>query len=1537
MITQNPALREERTQKPRQENEANEELLSRNLFYNQRVLRALQYLHNQLQNASERIAEEVSIEGKPSKDMYLPNELIKMFNGLEIHSLRKAFSRYKTGITKSTFVLVGLSVLDYKLEQIIQFVKGKLELYTSLAQMKTLKTSAKHTDSLISFEDLISYLYKMETLFNSNVSLSHEIAKTSGLKRFGASTCFYDSHHHDNPIKIACYDSLHKLIFCLEDSSSFIQIYDCKGNLIRKLTTDNSKHRFDNMLINSFTWSKKEQRLCLCCQDQTISFFEWKDGFKAEYVYQTKILQVRVWYLEEYQLWLFNDVQDTVSFWNEEKRQLDPINVNIGAALSDVVSMPNLSLLVLAAFNKKLVLWNMRLKCKFMEIPLTDTSAHTLRYYPGTGYLYAATFDQTAKVYQIDKSKDYTIVAKLDHTTSITAMEMITELELLLTCDGSGVIKSWDVRTFKCIQSLKLPNKINIGQIQYLAGENMFFCVTNRIQFFHFGSKDDRSSQDYRILPNIGYDKNCGKIIVGTPFDLRSFNLRYGVLVDLFDKEGYMIEDKIVNFIFRKEDGKIMCLTDKNDLMNLCALEKSSRNTLSITKLFPENQLKFVHYIQKYHIVISCSAAKIKFHKFEQNTTITFLREVCFPEQYTITGISVNTRANFLVVVLNSMFAVFLEFEKCRILGCYLSYVPDSDEIVESSQDGLHAETKRISRRVKKSPSRVYPGSPKCIKSPIRLFKTDQVSRFDPGKGSFESKADEALGLMSPFNVNRGTAVRRKISVSPARHVALSHTDYDAMVMEDLGNISHLLCLKYYNCCLTVDNDNQIMLFEPADFPKIKSKIRLIWQDMPISSAFISTIKCKRISKNESNHSSESLNEARSGKDSSKLSNLLVESKNLFETIEETESSTGKITVNDDQHYLMLGDSAGRITVVELTGIVSHSFTPLPPRGSFNPYYKANSVIKDQEITNIVDLSWNHYCSENYPVQSLHLTEKNCKNWQAHRGEVTSLKMISYVKDIVISIGIDMYLRVWSLQAEKLCELSLATMKYNRWNLLDFPLEQNKTEMSVITEFINELESCYPDLREKMSSNSANALTVNRVSQPTSVLIESNIQNSPLQSHNYKEPISQRRLKGERSGLSISVEVDVEQRIQKEFERLRKDEQRKREEEYNYSLFEKVLLNSLAERNRNAHNGSLPSVERTINFEKKLDNIANSFISCQSIVQEGRKINRRPLPQINRRSNQSSIHLPNRKNLSLDYQSTSRDNTSITTDRIESQNRFSTDQSFDLKALKRTDVNNVNDEKKLVARSERYKLSGRSGRQESPTDNPLSSRRDLRSQRYHKYSGSLEFELRNPNFKQYYCDVSNNSVNSRNTNQNDITLNSEIRGKDCNLSTRQLNQKYQDKLQAVMKKDQAEEFALFDSEKLRTNRETRQCILKELDSKLKKIQNLNSNIKLQNNHRSAAQLNGIARTINSGKLPSLKHLNNISTMISPTDRSFLTNHRSIHEGTPMSKDIPKIHNQSHFSNGAIKTDRDLFQKLVSDRSSSRFIFQTDEDVGRIEN
>jgi hypothetical protein len=227
--------------------------------------------------------------------------------------------------------------------------------------------------------------------------------------------------------------------------------------------------------------------------------------------------------------------------------------------------------------------------------------AHTIHSSPLSDNVITICYEKEWFIYEISKYfREQQIFSKMfGHISMIHASVLIKELNLLITADDLGIIRSWDLHTQKAIQSTKLKGSKNINRM-FSMGRIGFMVFTSNIEFFRFEGEsnqyirvDDRSLpkrqrmgeyKQFGVIPRIKFCKLKDGIMqfyVSTAKEVRSFNLDNGLLTWRYSKEKFKLnmnnrlvtcfhptKSPIPGLFIGLNDGHIMFLPEKSESMS---------------------------------------------------------------------------------------------------------------------------------------------------------------------------------------------------------------------------------------------------------------------------------------------------------------------------------------------------------------------------------------------------------------------------------------------------------------------------------------------------------------------------------------------------------------------------------------------------------------------------------------------------------------------------------------------------------------------------------------------------------------------------------------------------------------------------------------------------------------------------------------------------------------------------------------------------------------------------------------------------------
>ena len=115
----------------------------------------------------------------------------------------------------------------------------------------------------------------------------------------------------------------------------------------------------------------------------------------------------------------------------------------------------------------------------------------------------------------------------------LTAMVCIENSPMVVSADDCGVIKIWDIRGFKCCQTIQLSFKTVITRMLDIGMEAQICFVGSRVSFMNFDmSIQDKKEELYPISVEFNGHKN--ELVYSTRKELRFIDLISGTHKTVF-------------------------------------------------------------------------------------------------------------------------------------------------------------------------------------------------------------------------------------------------------------------------------------------------------------------------------------------------------------------------------------------------------------------------------------------------------------------------------------------------------------------------------------------------------------------------------------------------------------------------------------------------------------------------------------------------------------------------------------------------------------------------------------------------------------------------------------------------------------------------------------------------------------------------------------------------------------------------------------------------------------------------------------------
>lgn len=178
-------------------------------------------------------------------------------------------------------------------------------------------------------------------------------------------------------------------------------------------------------------------------------------------------------------------------------------------------------------------------------------------------------YENTVNIHKIEpKYKDSTAIGQLvGHNAMVTAVACIRNSPMVVTADDQGVIKVWDIRELKCVQSLDLGYQNNITRLLDIGDKGKICFIGCRVNFIRFNEEIKEEKQIHCAI-EMEMNKAQDTLIMATPKDLRFIHMATGKTTKIYSGILQNPDDEITCFKCINQFKKIL-VGDYNGNLNI--------------------------------------------------------------------------------------------------------------------------------------------------------------------------------------------------------------------------------------------------------------------------------------------------------------------------------------------------------------------------------------------------------------------------------------------------------------------------------------------------------------------------------------------------------------------------------------------------------------------------------------------------------------------------------------------------------------------------------------------------------------------------------------------------------------------------------------------------------------------------------------------------------------------------------------------------------------------------------------------------------
>lgn len=526
--------------------------------------------------------------------------LMMLLDISKLNKLENKFKEHKDGIERLEFIKLMKNELPHNPDDEINLVYGLYKLFLEIDF---------NGDEHMQWEEFTQFIIDTvmgenenkgqddeDDIMNSGKDLSEK--QMIKYKRYNVSNLVEDRSLHDTDITDAAFAPKIDKLFVVEYKSKKIKIYNPRSgradfvfdleNYFKHVNAMNHKknEKEDKKkkaieVKQALTFSilsicvSSNNLVAICTTNKKILFFEFGMDGKEEFKYEitTPLLQKRVWYLQDHNVWLSTGMKgenERMFFLNEldvefeYKNQKFDIYTNIGAKIDDktinttpyrnqigehngeilyAIEIKKPMLILTACMDKLIRLINLNDREIVGKWDDHKSAVRCLDYNPsiGSGLILSVGFEYYINVWSPEVALNDAFKGRLEgHYSPVIMCKFLSGSPMCVSVDEEGNVRIWDSRQLLCLQLIPQEKKnFKVNRLLSMPKYNKFILYGNKIVFYDAKYRDtDIKPKNQKVEDNypirVEFNQYYMNFYVCTMKDVRIYSSRNGELVKAF-------------------------------------------------------------------------------------------------------------------------------------------------------------------------------------------------------------------------------------------------------------------------------------------------------------------------------------------------------------------------------------------------------------------------------------------------------------------------------------------------------------------------------------------------------------------------------------------------------------------------------------------------------------------------------------------------------------------------------------------------------------------------------------------------------------------------------------------------------------------------------------------------------------------------------------------------------------------------------------------------------------------------------------------
>ena len=553
------------------------------------------------------------------------NSIMMLLDLSKINRLHDIYKNYPDGIEKINFVQKMKNEITYNANDPMDCTNLVYGLYKFFCEIDF------NGDNLMQWEEFTQFIIdtvegdseaKVEEKEDDNLKKLFNEKKMFKYKKYYISKKMQDNVIHKKEVISAIFLPRIDLIIVNEYETKELKIYNPKNGKIEKIfdleifinpknysnLNENkykkkselnflkkSKGNVKNSIYSVLSMAQYQSIVAICLSDKRIIFLNFASDDRIEFIHEMylPVLEKRVWYLKEHNIWVssgcqlelfpyytLNELDIKFEYHNQKyeclfnndhpyRKHYCKINPHKGEIM-DCLEIIRPMTIITACMDGKIRLLNTTNNESMRIWNYHNLGVRALDYNPlieGIGYILSVGFEYYINLYSADLTIDEVYRGKLEgHYSPVITCKFIAHSYMAVSIDEEGNVRIWDTRVKKCLQLISPPKKrFRIKNLLGLFKYNKFMVYGTKIIYYDAKYKEEDKIQrnevkDENYPIKVEYNYYYQQFFVATFKDIRIYTKDgelYKIYRKLISNEHFdNNEVKIKTFIFENNYRK---------------------------------------------------------------------------------------------------------------------------------------------------------------------------------------------------------------------------------------------------------------------------------------------------------------------------------------------------------------------------------------------------------------------------------------------------------------------------------------------------------------------------------------------------------------------------------------------------------------------------------------------------------------------------------------------------------------------------------------------------------------------------------------------------------------------------------------------------------------------------------------------------------------------------------------------------------------------------------------------------------------------